>query len=159
MRATCTDNLIHRGLITLIKPREDEIPHYAVFSSEKIFMVFNKHVWFCWRATFCHGRPQHQDCFTVMSTWQHHLNILLRTCQECSAVTARPGYKIRTLEIGNIWFATTFPSLHFSIFCQITEFSYDPELMRHLYNPWNDEMQCNFKTCSGVEAVKREREK
>jgi hypothetical protein len=72
-----------------------------------------------------------QDCFTVMSTWQHRHNILLRTCQECSAVTAYPTYRIRTLEIGNTWFATTFPSLHFSIFCQITEFSYGAGLMGH----------------------------
>jgi hypothetical protein len=57
-----------------------------------------------------------QDCFTVMSTWQHRRNILLRTCQECSAVTARPRHKILILEIGNTWFATTFSSLHFSIF-------------------------------------------
>jgi hypothetical protein len=60
-------------------------------------------------------------------------NILLRTCQECSAVTAGPRYKIRTLEIGNTWFATTIPSLHFLIFCQITEFSYGPRLMGHVY--------------------------
>jgi hypothetical protein len=67
-----------------------------------------------------------------MSTWQHRLNILLRTCQECSAVTARPGYKLRALWIENSWFVTTFPSLHFFIFCQITELSYGHELMGHL---------------------------
>jgi hypothetical protein len=41
------------------------------------------------------------------------------------------GKEIRTLEIGNTWFATTFPSLHFSVFCQITEFCYGPGLMGH----------------------------
>jgi hypothetical protein len=70
-----------------------------------------------------------QDCFTVMPTWQHRRNILLRTCQECSAVTARPRYKIRTLQRGNTRFATTFPSLHFSIIYQIAELSYGLRLM------------------------------
>jgi hypothetical protein len=69
-----------------------------------------------------------------MSTWQHRRNILLWTCQECGAITAHPRYKIRTLEIKNTWFATTFPSLHFSIFCQITELSYGPGLMGHVSN-------------------------
>jgi hypothetical protein len=64
--------------------------------------------------------------------WQHHRNILLQTCQECSAVTASRRHKIRTLEIGNTWFATTFPSLHVFIFCQITEFSYVPGLTGNL---------------------------
>jgi hypothetical protein len=73
----------------------------------------------------------HKDCYTVMSTWQHRLNIWLRTCQECNAVTSRPRFKIRTLEIGNTWFVTNFPSLHFCIFCQITEFSYGPGLTGH----------------------------
>jgi hypothetical protein len=58
-------------------------------------------------------------------------NILLRTCQECSAVRARPRCKIRTLEIANTWFATIFPSLHVSIFCQTTEFCYGLGLMGH----------------------------
>jgi hypothetical protein len=62
-----------------------------------------------------------------MSTWQHRRNILLRECQECSTVTARPRYKIQTFEIGKTRFATTFPSTFF----QITEFSYGPGLMGH----------------------------
>jgi hypothetical protein len=69
-----------------------------------------------------------------MSTWQHRRNILLRTCQECSAVTARPRCKLRTLEIGNTWFTTTFPSLYFSIFCQITEFSHGPDLWDTIFS-------------------------
>jgi hypothetical protein len=84
----------------------------------------------------CYILPRYatlQDCFTVMSTWQHRRNILLRTCQECSAVTARPRYKIRKFEIKNTWFSTTFPALHFSIFCQITEFSYGPGLSGTMY--------------------------
>jgi hypothetical protein len=48
----------------------------------------------------------------------------------CSAVTARPRYTIRILEIGNTLFAT-FPSLHFSTFCQITELIYGPGLTGH----------------------------
>jgi hypothetical protein len=73
----------------------------------------------------------HKDGFTVMSTWRHSRNILLRMCQECSAITARPRFKIWTLNIGKTQFATTFPCLHFSIFCQITEFSYGPEFTVH----------------------------
>jgi hypothetical protein len=65
-------------------------------------------------------------------SYQHGHNILLWMCQECSAIMARPSYKIRTHEIGNTWFTTTFPSLHFSIFCQITEFPYGP---RHMGQP------------------------
>jgi hypothetical protein len=89
-------------------------------------------VWLCWLATFCHGRP-HYKIVSPSFNMATSRNILLRTCQECSAVTARPRYKIRTLEIGNTWFSTTFPSLHFSIFCQITEFSYAPDLRDNLY--------------------------
>jgi hypothetical protein len=44
------------------------------------------------------------------------------------SVKSDPRYKIRTLDIGNTWPATT---LHFSIFCRITEFSYGPGLMGH----------------------------
>jgi hypothetical protein len=72
----------------------------------------------------------HTDCFTIMLTWQHRHNILLQTCQECSAVTARSTHKTRTLVIGNTWFGSTFPSLHFSIFCQITVLLW-PGFMRH----------------------------
>jgi hypothetical protein len=80
----------------------------------------------------CYILPRHatlQDCFTAIATWQHRRNILLQTSQEYSTVTARPRYKIiRTLEIGSTWFATTFPSLHFSIFFQMAEYSYGPGL-------------------------------
>jgi hypothetical protein len=36
------------------------------------FMVFNRHVWFCWRATLCHSWPH---CTTV-SVWVHQ-NIMV----------------------------------------------------------------------------------
>jgi hypothetical protein len=74
-----------------------------------------------------------QDCFTIMSTWHQHPNILLRGCQACSAIMSSPWCNIRTLETGNTWFATTFPSLHSSIFYQITKFSYGPGFMGQLY--------------------------
>jgi hypothetical protein len=106
------------------------------------FSVLTWVVWFCWLATFCHGRPRYK---IVSLSCQHRRNILLRRCQECSAVTARRRYKIRTLEIGNTWFATTFPSLHFSIFCQITEFPYGPGLMGH--SVYHIETNISGKSC------------
>jgi hypothetical protein len=47
-------------------------------------------------------------------------------CKECSPVTTS-WVTIPALEIGNTWFATTFPSLCF----QITEFFYSSSLMGH----------------------------
>jgi hypothetical protein len=85
-------------------------------------------VWFCWLATYCHGRLHYKIVSPSCQHCKHRRNIFLRTCQECSVVTARPRHAIRKLEIGKTWFATTFPSLHFSIFCQITEFCYGPGL-------------------------------
>jgi hypothetical protein len=45
----------------------------------------------------------------------------------CSAVTARPRKKFQH-ETGNKLFARTFPSSHFSVFCQIPEFSCGPDI-------------------------------
>jgi hypothetical protein len=49
----------------------------------------------------------------------------------CSAVTALPRERILTLETGKAISATTFSSLHFYIFCQITEFPYGLGFMGH----------------------------
>jgi hypothetical protein len=43
-------------------------------------------------------------------------------------VTARPRHKIPTPEIGNTWFATTFPSCYY-FFCNITECIHGTGLM------------------------------
>jgi hypothetical protein len=79
-----------------------------------------------------------------MSTWQHRRVFHCCYCEERSAVMSRPEPKIPTLEIGNTSFATTlnlhhfaftllyiYITLNFSVFCQITEFSYDAKLMGH----------------------------
>jgi hypothetical protein len=56
--------------------------------------------------------------------------VLLLVIEECSAITHVLG-KFPTSETGNTCSATNFTFLYFSVFSQITEFSYSPRLVGH----------------------------